>query len=242
MDEKRMALRDHLVDLRKMIVWCLLAMAVGFGIGFWQVEWLMKFFIAPLPVDQLVSYGTTETFMADMKIAFFCGIVIALPVILASLAWFIAPGLTEREKFWVPIVILTSLALFFVGFFVAYGGALPIALNFFIGAVPEDVGAQISIAEYLSFALNFIFIFGLVMQFPFLILLLLVTGFIPVETLAKQRKYVIIVLIAAALGLGAGMDIFTLAMLFGPVYLLFELSLFVGRKWRKYLDKKIVRG
>ena len=238
MDEKRMALREHLVDLRKMITWCLLALVVGFAIGFWKVEWLMDLFIAPLPVENLVSYTPTEMFMADMKIAFFCGLIIALPVILASLAWFVSPGLTEREKFWVPIIVLVSLALFFIGFFVAYSAVLPIALKFFIGVAPTGIAPQISVADYLSFALNFIFIVGLLMQFPFFILLLLVTGFIPVETLAKQRKVVIIALIAIAFGLGAGMDIFTLAMLFGPIYLLFELSLFVGRKWRKHIDKK----
>ena len=238
MNEKRMALTEHLQDLKKMIIWCLIAMGVGFAIGYWQVDWLLKYLILPLPIDQLTSYTPTEAFMAELKIAFFAGLVLALPVLFASLAWFIAPGLTEKEKFWMPLIVLFSLVLFVIGFLVSYNAALPVVMKFFFAVAPGEMLPFISIAKYMTFVLNFIFMFGLMLQFPFLLLILIVTGFIPAEKIAKQRKYIVIIIITLGLSLGAGVDLLTQVILFCPVYLLFELSLFVGTKWRKRIDAK----
>lgn len=237
MDEKRMGLVDHLYELRKMIVWILLAVVIGFAIGFWKVDVIQGWMVKAIPSEQLAFFAPTEAFMVQIKIAFFAGLILGFPVICAALAWFIFPGLTPKERVWMPILLLAGIALFFIGCLVVLFAALPSVLKFLFYITPETMDPLISFSKYFAFAMSMTAAGGITMLIPYAVLILIVLGVVPAERIAKRRWVIIVTIFSLGLVLSYGLDLITMLILFVPAYLLFELALFLGGKWRGYIEK-----
>ena len=245
MDEKRMTIVGHLTDLYKTIIWCLVVFAIGFIIAYIKSEAILNFLTAPAPEDVFYAYEPTETFMAQLKVAFYAGLVIASPAMAFFISRFVAPGLTPRERVWIPIMVLCSVALFVISTILVYKIVVPTVLKFLLFMTPGGIETKISIRDYISFVLGFITSFGVALQFPFILALLIITGIVDADALAKRRIYVIVVIAAAGAIISFGVDIVTQVLFFGPIYILFELSLLVGRAVRKSIIRRrnnTVRG
>ncbi|MNL04099.1 Sec-independent protein translocase protein TatC [compost metagenome] len=220
---------EHLEELRWRIVKSLLALAVGFGLAFAYSKVLMAWLSVPAGDVDFIFTAPGEYFMASLKVAFFAGLYLALPVILYQLVAFVAPGLTPTERRWVLPVVAGSFLLFTVGGAFAYYALLPAGLHFLLGFAPTTVAPMLSIGTYLGFAASLLFAAGLVFELPLLLLALAWIGVLSSAILASFRKVAIVLALAIGAVITPSADIFSQLMLAGALVLLYELSVWLIR-------------
>jgi sec-independent protein translocase protein TatC len=225
---------DHLEELRRRIIWALLALAICAVLGFFVVTELdvigilERPFQTVMPDQNLLFTSPTTPVVVTFKLAFVVGFIMALPVI-AFQAWsFFSPALYEHEKRLVIPAIGVGFMLFLAGIAMAYFFVLPLGLNFLLGFQAESLEPIITIDEYLKFATRLILAFGIIFEMPVVLVLLGLLGIVTPEGLRKYRRHAVVVLaISAALLTPA--DIGTMFMLFTPMILLYEMSIWLVR-------------
>lgn len=244
-NQQNLPLTGHLMELRKRLIWAFLAMAAGTGLCFIFVEPLYGFLVEPLAkameeggTNRLIYTGLTEAFFTYLKVAFFAGIFLTFPLLLAQIWLFIAPGLYKKEKkAFLPFLIATPI-LFFTGGAVVYYGIIPMAWPFFLSfqstgsetALPIQLEARVS--EYLDLIMTLIFAFGLCFQLPVLLTLLGRAGIVSADMLASKRKYAVIFTFAVAAFLTPP-DIISQVGLAIPILGLYEISILLVRSYEK---------
>ena len=245
-EERRDTLLHHLVELRKRLLWSVVAMFAGMCVCYLFVEDIYGFLVRPLanamgPEDsqRLIYTGLTEAFFTYLKVSFFAGMFLAFPVIACQIWKFLAPGLYKNEKgAFLPFLIATPV-LFFVGAALVYYFLMPIAWHFFLSFQSDGVVTSLPIelearvGEYLDLVMLLIFSFGLCFQLPVLLVLLGRAGLVTPEQLAKGRRYAIVMafVVAAVLTPPDILSQFALAV---PIILLYEISIIIIR----YMQKK----
>lgn len=232
-----MSLVEHLTDLRKAFIYPIIAIIICSMISYLYVDIILAYLKRPLPIQKLVFFSPVEAFLVNLKVALLGGCVLAFPVILSSLAWFMAPGLTKKEKKYITILGFLSSLFFVLGASIAYFGALPLTLKFLFDFAPGNILPYVSISYYVSFIMNFILVFGLSFQFPFLLFILIFMGFVDPGFFRKQRKYVLLIIVSASFILAPSVDLITQLLLFGPLYIFFEFSILIASSFRKKIFK-----
>jgi sec-independent protein translocase protein TatC len=204
-DETVMSLVDHLSELRRRIGISLLAVAIGSVVGFYFAPQLITILKAPLNLGKpLVYTGLGDAFFINLKIAIVVGFVLAMPVLVWQLWAFISPGLTREERRmarpWAPL----ALAFFVIGVVVAYV-ILPFASTFLLSFSSPDLQPLITASEYFGFVTTLCLAFGLVMEYPIVLVLLAKVGIITSARLRSSRRVVIlaIAIISAVVTPGA---------------------------------------
>jgi len=148
--------------------------------------------ISLLPEQSLIATQVAAPFMIPLKFSLLFSLGLALPWALYQVWQFIAPGLFASEKKWLLSSLAISMLLFYAGLAFAYCLVLPLALNFFIGSAPAGVVVMTDMGAYLNFALKLLLAFALAFQTPLVVVILTRMNIVRVETLKKQRGYVII--------------------------------------------------
>lgn len=225
---------DHLEELRRRIIWALLALAICAVLGFFVVTELdvigilERPFQKVMPGQNLLFTSPTTPVVVTFKLAFVVGFIMALPVI-AFQAWsFFSPALYEHEKRLVIPAIGVGFLLFLAGIAMAYFFVLPLGLNFLLGFQAESLEPIITVDEYLKFATRLILAFGIIFEMPVILVLLGLLGIVTPDGLRKYRRHAIVILaISAALLTPA--DVGTMFMLFTPMILLYEISIWLVR-------------
>jgi len=176
----------------------------------------------------LLFTSPTTPVVVTFKLAFVVGFIMALPVI-AFQAWsFFSPALYDHEKRLVVPAIGVGFILFLAGIAMAYFFVLPLGLNFLLGFQAESLEPIITIDEYLKFATRLILAFGIIFEMPVVLVLLGLLGIVTPDGLRKYRRHAIVILaISAALLTPA--DVGTMFMLFTPMILLYEMSIWLVR-------------
>ncbi|MCM2344200.1 MAG: twin-arginine translocase subunit TatC [Alphaproteobacteria bacterium] len=239
--DRRQTLAGHLVELRKRLLWSLVALLVATGVSFLFVEDIYGFLVKPLaqamgPGDsqRLIYTGLTEAFFTYLKVSFFAGIFLSFPVMAMQIWKFIAPGLYKTEKHaFLPFLIATPV-LFFAGAALVYYWLMPVAWQFFLsfqsdgGATALPIQLEARVGEYLDLVMLLIFAFGLCFQLPVLLVLLGRAGIVTSAQLVKGRRYAIVIafVVAAFLTPPDVLSQFALAI---PIILLYEVSILVIR-------------
>jgi sec-independent protein translocase protein TatC len=230
-DDSRAPLLDHLIELRRRLLWSLVALAVAFGICFYFARPIFAFLVQPLlraGQHRIIYTGLGEGFFVEVKVAFFAALMLAFPVIANQLWQFVAPGLYRREKAALFPFLVATPVLFLTGAALAYYVAMPLALHFLLsfqgnlGGIQQE--ALPAVGNYLSFVMHFLFGFGLAFLLPILLMLLERAGLVTRKQLSGGRRYAIVGAFAIAAVLTPP-DIGSQLLLAVPLVALFELSL-----------------
>jgi sec-independent protein translocase protein TatC len=225
-----MSLVDHLAELRKRIIRALLAVLVGSALGFWFGDEVVSFLKAPLPIEQpLVFTAIGDPFAIRLRIAIVAGIVLAMPVILYQGWAFVAPGLTATERRaarpWIPL----ALGFFALGVGIAYV-VLPFAAQFLLGFTTSEMQPLLTAREYFDFVSTMFLAFGLLMEFPIVLVGLSRVGVVTSARLRSARRMVILGIAIFAAAATPGGDLVSPAILGLSMYLLFELTILLIRR------------
>ncbi|MBK6298644.1 MAG: twin-arginine translocase subunit TatC [Sphingomonadales bacterium] len=230
-DETKAPLLDHLIELRRRLLWSFAAFGVAFLGCLYVARPIFAFLVQPLlraGQGKIIYTDIFEAFFVELKVALFAALMIAFPVMATQLWRFIAPGLYAKEKrAFLPFLLMTPI-LFAGGAAMAYYVAMPIALTYLLG-YSGDVGgiqqeALPGVGNYLNFVTKFILGFGLAFLLPVLLMLLERAGIVTRDQLKKGRRYAIVAIVAVAAVLTPP-DILSQILLAVPLYLLYEFAI-----------------
>ncbi|MFM7345696.1 MAG: twin-arginine translocase subunit TatC [Tagaea sp.] len=249
-DDKKMPLIEHLVELRQRLLYSILAFLGAFIFAYYFHQPIFNFLVEPLnrvfegqEGRRMIFTAPTEAFFTYIKVAFFAACAIAFPLVANQIWLFVAPGLYRNEKdAFLPFLVATPV-MFTLGSALLYYLVLPVALKFFASFEVPSVEGQLPIqleakmSEYLSLVMTLIFAFGVSFQLPVLLLLLVRVGILSAETLAQKRRYAVVGCVAFA-GIVTPPDVFSQLSLAVPMYFLYEASVWIGRWMEK---AKLVR-
>jgi sec-independent protein translocase protein TatC len=229
--DDRLTLVEHLDELRSRIIFSAVVLVVAVGLCFWQNHLLLEIANAPLPGDRVpLTFSVTEPFFTTLKLAFYGGILIALPLLLYQVYAFVLPAFTPREKRVVLPVILTIPFLFVAGVVFAYFVVLPPALKFLLGFNASDFNIEVRANEYYGFFVLTLIGVGILFQIPVGVLAVTRLGIVTPEQLAHNRRYAVLIIAVVAMLL-PGTDPVTMLISMAPLYALFEGSLLLARLW-----------
>ncbi|HEU5285490.1 MAG TPA: twin-arginine translocase subunit TatC [Sphingomicrobium sp.] len=240
-DDSKAPLLDHLVELRRRLLWSVAVLAVLFFASLYFATDIFAFLVQPLLAageGRIIFTDVFEAFFVEVKVALFTALMLGFPFFAIQLWKFVAPGLYAKEKMaLLPFLLLTP--VFFIGGAAfAYYLAMPWALHFLLG-YQGDVGgverdALPGIGNYLSFCTRFLFGFGVAFLLPILLMILERAGLVTREQLAKSRRYAIVGAVAIAAVLTPP-DAVSQLMLAVPLYALYEFAILAIRitHWRR---------
>lgn len=226
--EQKMSFLEHLGELRKRILWSVVAIGIGFLATFYFSDRIIRFLARPLPV-KLAFLTPTEAFWVNMKVAMIAGLFLALPVVLYQVWQFVSPGLLKHERrFALPFVFIGTV-FFAIGVAFALWVVIPFAIKFLMTYKTEDLTPVISIGSYVDFVLKFALAFGLVFELPLAITLGSRVGLVTPQFLARNRKYAILINFVIAAILTPTPDIFNQSLMAGPLIVLYEVGIIAAR-------------
>lgn len=200
-DDTQAPLLDHLIELRRRLLWSLAALVVAFGGSLYFARTIFAWLVAPLKAAGQATIINTQVFggfLVEIKIAFFAALMLAFPVIANQLWQFVAPGLYRKEKQALLPFILATPVLFIAGACMAYFVAIPVALKFLLsfqgqlGNTGVEQQALPDVNDYLKFVMQFIFGFGLSFLLPVLLMLLEHAGIVTYEQLKGAWRYAMV--------------------------------------------------
>ena len=224
---------SHLIELRQRLLKSVVAVSVVFIPCAIYANDLFTLVATPLLEKmpqgaQMIATSLVAPFMAPFKLALFVALFAAMPYVLYQAWAFVAPGLYKREKrFAVPLVV-SSIVLFYAGVAFAYFVVFPLMFAFLTTTAPTGVQMMTDMASYLDFVLLLFFAFGIAFEVPVAVVLLAATGLVKIETMTKNRGYVILGIFIVAAFLTPP-DALSQTFMAGPMYLLYELGIVLSR-------------
>jgi len=239
-DDTKQPLLEHLIELRRRLLWSLATLVACFFLCFYFAKDIFAVLVQPLikaGQGKLIYTDIFEAFFTQVKVSLFAALMLAFPVIATQLWRFVAPGLYAKEKkAFLPFLIMTPF-FFAAGACFAYFAAMPWALHFLL-SYQGDVGgiqqeALPGVGNYLNFCTRFIFGFGAAFLLPILLMILERAGIVTREQLAKSRRYAIVGAAAVAAVLTPP-DVVSMLLLLVPLYGLYEFAILAIRitHWR----------
>jgi len=257
-DDSRAPLMEHIIELRKRLIWSFAALGLCFVICLYFARPILAFLVHPLQAAGQKKIVYTEVFggfLVEVKVAFFAGLMLSFPIIANQLWQFIAPGLYRKEKNALRPFLIATPILFLMGASLARFVAIPLALKYLysfsgdLGGVQQE--ALPELGNYLSFTMQFLFGFGAAFLLPVLLMLLERAGIVTRLQLIKFRRYAIVVNFGIAMVLSPP-DAGSMMLMAVPLVLLYELAIigiwFTERKRKREaeavpdLDQVIKKG
>ncbi|KQU99801.1 preprotein translocase subunit TatC [Mesorhizobium sp. Root102] len=249
-------LMEHLIELRRRLIWSLGGFFVAFLVCFFFAKKLFNLLVVPFKwatqwagLDphkvELIYTAPQEFFFTQVKLAMFGGMVIAFPLIATQIYKFIAPGLYKNERNAFLPFLIASPILFLMGASLVYFFFTPMVMWFFLAMQQAGTDDQVQISllpkvsEYLSLIMTLIFSFGLVFQLPVVTSLMTRVGMLSSKGLAEKRKWAIVIafVVAAVLTPPDPMSQIGLAI---PTILLYEVSIWAARLIERDQEKQRV--
>ncbi|GMA32613.1 twin-arginine translocase subunit TatC [Litorihabitans aurantiacus] len=239
-----MALGDHLRELRKRFVWALVGIVVGAVAGWFLYE----------PVFTLVAEGIRDAegggvltdlnftqamsaFDLKVRVSFFLGVLFASPWWIYQIWAFISPGLTRREKLRSTAFVAAAVPLFLGGATIAWL-ALPNALGLLTAATPDGVSNLIDAANYLTFVMQFMLIFGLAFLLPLLMVAVTATGLVRGSTWRKGWRWAIVGIFTFAAFATPSPDAISMIVMALPICGLYAIALLVCARFDVRRDRR----
>ncbi len=223
----------HLTELRSRLLRSVLVILVLFLGLFYFANDIYTFVSEPLrrylpEGTSMIATEVASPFLTPFKLTLVAAVFLSVPFLLYQAWAFIAPGLYRHEKRLAIPLLVSSVLLFYAGVAFAYYAVFPLVFGFFSSVIPEGVAYTPDIARFLDIALKLFFAFGLAFEIPIAILLLIWTGVTTPAALAQKRPYIIVGCFIAGMLLTPP-DVLSQLLLAGPMWLLFEAGILLGR-------------
>lgn len=230
-----MGFLDHLEELRKRIVYSIIAVAAGAGTCWGYRERIYGIMQRPIMdalkangmSEKLVYLNPTEPFNLYLKIAALCGLFLTSPFVLYQVWMFISPGLYRKEKRYVVPFMISTITLFTAGGYFGYKVAYPRALDFLIG-FGRQFQPMITIGEYTSLFLSIVLGMGLIFELPILVFFLSLMGIVSPNFMWKNFRYAILGIFIVAGIVTPTPDIINMCIFASPMLGLYVLSIGVS--------------
>ncbi len=242
--DDNLPLMEHMMALRKVLVIAAYAIVLGSIIG-WFISDLTFAYLAT-PVTQLkdIRFITTtpmEPMLVKFKVSLFIGVVLAFPVLTWQIWSFVLPALKHNERKYLYLIVPSSVILFLAGAALCFYLVMPIGVKFLLFSSGGGVQSTpfVTKTSYLSFILTFLLTFGLVFQLPIVLLILVRLGVLSPQTLAQKRRWAILVIIITVAIVTPSPDYLTQLLLVVPMYLLYEISIWLGYLVVRSKDKAL---
>jgi len=230
---------DHLEELRWRLIKSILAVIISAAVVYYFSDTILGIMLRPYnqavstltngESKKLIFLTPTGGFMIHLKLSIFAGLILAIPVVFYQIWQFVVPGLYDRERRYVPLVVFFSTICFLSGALFCYFFVLPYGLNFLLGYETRDLVATISVNEYLEFISMLILVFGVLFELPILSFFLTRIGFLTPAFMRHYRRHGIVVMFILAAILTPTTDVFSQLLLAGPLVILYEISILVSK-------------
>jgi sec-independent protein translocase protein TatC len=235
MQEQDENIITHLEALRKMLIKCLVALAVlllpMFLLAPYALDWLIKIILQDSNIT-LNYFTPMEVFMLQLKIAAVLDILVCFPYIARQVWLFLLPALYDNERRFIKSMVLASSALFITGVLFCLFFILPLIINFGIGFSAPNLQAMFGVGNIIGLALTLSLIFGIMFQFPLVTYFLICFNVLSYNQIKHLRPYVFVGILILA-GILTPPDVVSQLMLTIPTYLLFEIGLIAGKRCGK---------
>jgi sec-independent protein translocase protein TatC len=245
MDEKKASLATYLREIRKRLILSFIAVGVGFLICYGFSDSIFEILSAPLirsiqginvqnihVESALIFRSVAEAFFAYMKVGFVAGLMLASPFILYQIWGLVGRRLAQDKKRFVLSFVLAGSFFFALGILFGYFVALPFGCKFLLKYASQSLTPMPDMNDYLSFSVRFLLTFGLVFEFPILLLILARIGAINAKMLAQKRRYAILLIFIFAFVISPP-DIISQVLMALPLMGLYEMSILLCKVFQK---------
>ena len=227
---------EHLEELRWRILWSLLAIAAGTGIGFFLVFRypVLDLLVVPIrkayddPNLRLIYLSPSDPFFVSLRLAIYTGLILSFPIVAYQLWAFLSPALEKREKRALVPALYLGLVLFVAGMALCYFAALPVTLEFFKRFQAVSLQGQLEINQSLGFIVKMLIAFGAVFELPIVIMLLSVIGLVTPKFLREKRRHAIVGITVLASFITPGDAVTLTVMMMLPLVFLYELGILLS--------------
>jgi sec-independent protein translocase protein TatC len=233
---------SHLIELRNRLIKAMAALFIVFFTLFYWARDIYSLLASPLiealpEGSTMIAVEVAAPFFVPIKVTMFASFVVALPVVLYQVWAFVAPGLYTHEKRLVVPLIATSTILFLVGCLFAYIVVFPTVFHFVAAFTPEGVEMNTDIQKYFDFVLTLFLAFGLAFETPIVVVILTRMGIVSIEKLKESRPYVVVGAFVIA-AIFTPPDVISQLLLAFPIWILYEIGLFIAAILEKKADKR----
>lgn len=229
---------DHLEELRRVLLRCIVVVAVFAVLAFFFKDEVFFVIFAPKSPDflpaifghspeiQLINTELTRQFVVHMMTSLYVGVIVAAPYIIYELYRFISPGLYENERRYSTPLVITSYVMFMLGLLFSYFILFPITFRFLAGyQVDTQVENLISLESYIDTLIFLSLAMGIIFEIPILSWLLGRLGILHREDMQQYRRHAIVAILVIAAIITPTSDVITLSIVSLPMYLLYEVSI-----------------
>ncbi|AHB72232.1 Sec-independent protein translocase subunit TatC [Cronobacter malonaticus] len=231
--EDTQPLISHLIELRKRLLNCIVAVLVIFLALVYFANDIYQLVAAPL-ISQMphgasmIATDVASPFFTPIKLTMMVSVILSAPVILYQVWAFVAPALYKHERRLIIPLLVSSTLLFYIGMAFAYFVVFPLAFGFLTKTAPVGVVVSTDITSYLDFVMALFMAFGVSFEVPVAIVLLCWMGVTTPEDLRAKRPYVLVGAFVVGMLLTPP-DVFSQTLLAIPMYCLFEVGIFFSR-------------
>lgn len=231
--DANMPLFDHIKDLRKVLLITVYAVVIAALAGWYFSDQAFAYLAKPVTAlgqDMFITTTPLEPTLVKLKMSLIIGVLLASPIIIWQLWSFILPALKQKERKLLYLIVPSSLIMLFAGMAFCFFVVLPVGIKFllFSGNTALKTTALVTMSSFLSFIMTFLITFGLVFQLPIVLLILVRVGIVTPKALAHKRRWALFIIVILAAVVSPTPDLLSQAMMAGPMYLLYEVSIWLG--------------